>query len=177
MSVLRRLPLLALPFVITACNASEESVEKAATAVEAAPTQAYDIKALTKRFEKIGVKVIDVVPSDIDGLIEVQTNNGIIFSSPTGEHFIAGTLYSLDENGQFSDVLAERQAPINAAKIAEMTDTAIEYKADDEKYAITVFTDITCGYCVRLHSQMQGYNDLALRFVTWRTLVKVQRVR
>ena len=102
------------------------------------------------------------MPSDIDGLIEVQTNNGIIFSSPTGEHFIAGTLYSLDENGKFSDVLAERQAPINAAKIAEMSDTAIEYKADNEKYAITVFTDITCGYCVRLHSQMQGYNDLGI---------------
>ena len=162
MSVLRRLPLLALPFFITACNASEENVEQVKTAVEAAPTQAYDIKALTQRFEKIGVKVTDVVPSDIDGLVEVQTNSGIIFSSPSGDHFIAGTLYSLDENGKFSDVLAERQAPINAAKIAEMADSTIEYKADDEKYAITVFTDITCGYCVRLHSQMQGYNDLGI---------------
>lgn len=72
MSVLRRLPLLALPFVITACNASEENVEQVKTAVEAAPTQAYDIKALTQRFEKIGVKVTDVVPSDIDGLVEFK---------------------------------------------------------------------------------------------------------
>ncbi|MEZ9065038.1 thioredoxin fold domain-containing protein [Vibrio atlanticus] len=162
MSVLRCLPLLALPLMITACNASEAKVETTSTAVEAAPAQAIDTAALTKRFEKIGIKVDKIVPSDIDGLLEVQTNSGIIFSSPEGDHFLAGTLYSLDENGKFSDVLAERQAPLNAEKVAAMSDTVIEYKADNEKYVVTVFTDITCGYCVRLHSQMQGYNDLGI---------------
>ena len=160
MSVLRRLPLLALPLMITACNASEAKVEQTSTAVEVASAQAVDTAALTKRFEKIGIKVEKIVPSDIDGLLEIQTNSGIIFSSPKGDHFLAGTLYSLDDNGKFSDVLAERQAPLNAEKVAALSDTVIEYKADNEKYVVTVFTDITCGYCVRLHSQMQGYNCL-----------------
>lgn len=162
MSVLRRLPLLALPLMITACNASEAKVEPTSTAVEAASAQAIDTAALTKRFEKIGIKVDKIVPSDIDGLLEVQTNSGVIFSSPEGDLFLAGTLYSLDDNGKFSDVLAERQAPLNAEKVAAMSDTVIEYKADNEKHVVTVFTDITCGYCVRLHSQMQGYNDLGI---------------
>ncbi|MDD1824395.1 thioredoxin fold domain-containing protein [Photobacterium sp. ZSDE20] len=162
MSVLRRLPLLALPLMITACNASEAKVEQTSIAAEVAPAQAIDTAALTKRFEKIGIKVDKIVPSDIDGLLEIQTNSGIIFSSPKGDHFLAGTLYSLDENGKFSDVLAERQAPLNAEKVAALSDTVIEYKADNEKHVVTVFTDITCGYCVRLHSQMQGYNDLGI---------------
>ncbi|PTO64797.1 thioredoxin fold domain-containing protein [Vibrio splendidus] len=162
MSVLRRLSLLVLPLMITACNASEAKVEQTSTAVEVAPAQAIDAAALTKRFEKIGIKVEKIVPSDIDGLLEIQTNSGIIFSSPEGDHFLAGTLYSLDDNGKFSDVLAERQAPLNAEKVAAMSDTVIEYKADNEKYVVTVFTDITCGYCVRLHSQMQGYNALGI---------------
>ncbi|MEZ9566483.1 thioredoxin fold domain-containing protein [Vibrio artabrorum] len=162
MSVLRRLPLLVLPLMITACNASEAKVETTSTAVEAVPAQVIDTAALTKRFEKIGIKVDKIIPSDIDGLLEVQTNSGIIFSSPEGDHFLAGTLYSLDDNGKFSDVLAERQAPLNAKKVAALSDTVIEYKADNEKYIVTVFTDITCGYCVRLHSQMQGYNDLGI---------------
>ncbi|ULN64724.1 thioredoxin fold domain-containing protein [Vibrio gigantis] len=162
MSVLRRLPLLALPLMITACNASEAKVEQTSTAAEVAPAQAIDTAALTKRFEKIGIKVDKIVPSDIDGLLEIQTNSGIIFSSPKGDHFLAGTLYSLDVNGKFSDVLAERQAPLNAEKVAALSDTVIEYKADNEKHVVTVFTDITCGYCVRLHSQMQGYNDLGI---------------
>ena len=32
----------------------------------------------------------------------------------------------------------------------------------DEKYKVTVFTDTSCGYCRKLHSQMQGYNDLGI---------------
>ncbi|WP_299685478.1 thioredoxin fold domain-containing protein [uncultured Vibrio sp.] len=162
MSVLRRLPLLALPLMITACNASEAEVEQTSTAAEMAPVQAIDREALTQRFDKIGIKVDKIVPSDIDGLLEIQTSSGTVFSSLEGDHFLAGTLYSLDDNGKFSDVLAERQAPINAEKIAAMSDSVIEYKADNEKYVVTVFTDITCGYCVRLHSEMQGYNDLGI---------------
>ncbi|MBW3697080.1 thiol:disulfide interchange protein [Vibrio sp. T187] len=175
MSVLRRLPLLTLPILLAACNGAEDtaSVDKTEAPQESAtkvtqtePVQAgsteFDAKALTARFEKIGIKVSNIVPSDIEGLLEIQTNSGVIFSSLTGEHFIAGTLYSLDENGKFSDILAERQAPINAEKIAAFADQSIEYKAENEKYVVTVFTDITCGYCVRLHSQMDGYNALGI---------------
>ncbi|MEZ8862536.1 thioredoxin fold domain-containing protein [Vibrio sp. 10N.247.311.51] len=162
MRVLRHLPLLAIPFVLTACNASEEHAEPTSPANKAAPTQTTDTVALTQRFEKIGVEVLSVRPSDIAGLIEVQTNNGTLFSSPTGAYFLAGTLYSLDDEGQYSDVLAKRQAPINAEKITAMADSAIEYKADNEKYVVTVFTDITCPYCGRLHSQVKDYNELGI---------------
>ena len=31
------------------------------------------------------------------------------------------------------------------------------------KYTITVFTDIDCGYCRRLHSQIAEYNRLGIR--------------
>ena len=30
----------------------------------------------------------------------------------------------------------------------------IAYKAPQEKHVITVFTDITCGYCHKLHEQI-----------------------
>ncbi|MCX7557919.1 thioredoxin fold domain-containing protein, partial [Xanthomonadaceae bacterium JHOS43] len=35
----------------------------------------------------------------------------------------------------------------------------IIYKAKDEKYAVTVFTDIDCGYCRRLHQEIPQYNE------------------
>lgn len=34
----------------------------------------------------------------------------------------------------------------------------IVYKAPQEKHVITVFTDITCGYCHKLHEQMADHN-------------------
>lgn len=38
----------------------------------------------------------------------------------------------------------------------------IVYKAPDEKHVITVFTDITCGYCHKLHEEMKDYNALGI---------------
>lgn len=149
MSVLRRMTLLTLPFLL------------AAQTVSAAEAK-FDKGQLEQRFAKLGLEVKDVVPAEIDGLVEVQTSGGILFATPSGDYFLAGTLYKLDGNGQYEDVLAKRQAPINAAKIEAFKDSMIEFKADDEKYVVTVFTDITCGYCVRLHSQMKGYNELGI---------------
>ncbi|EEX95350.1 thiol:disulfide interchange protein DsbC [Vibrio orientalis CIP 102891 = ATCC 33934] len=149
MSVLRRMTLLALPLLLAVQSVSANEVK-------------FDKSQLEERFAKLGLEVKEVAPADIDGLVEVQTSGGILFASPDGEYFLAGTLYKLDENGQYEDVLAKRQAPINAAKIEAFKDSMIEFKADNEKYVVTVFTDITCGYCVRLHSQMQGYNDLGI---------------
>lgn len=149
MSVLRRMTLLTLPLLL------------ATQSVSAGETK-FDKEQLEEHFAKLGLEVKDIVPADIDGLVEVQTSGGILFASPTGEYFITGTLYKLDASGKYEDVLAKRQAPINAAKIEAFKDSMIEFKAKDEKYVITVFTDITCGYCVRLHSQMKDYNDLGI---------------
>lgn len=149
MRVLRRMTLATLPLLLAAQAVSAGEVN-------------FDKAELEARFAKLGLQVNKVVPADIDGLLEVQTSGGILFASPTGEYFIAGTLYQLDANGQYQDVLAKRQAPINAAKIEAFKDSMIEFKAKDEKYVISVFTDITCGYCVRLHSQMKEYNDLGI---------------
>ncbi|KLN64149.1 MULTISPECIES: thioredoxin fold domain-containing protein [Vibrio] len=149
MSVLRRMTLLTLPLLLATQTVSAGDVK-------------FDKAQLEERFAKLGLEVKEVVPAEIDGLIEVQTSGGVLFASPDGEYFLAGTLYKLDSSGKYEDVLAKRQAPINAKKIEAFKDSMIEFKADNEKYVVTVFTDITCGYCVRLHSQMKGYNDLGI---------------
>ncbi|WP_165310312.1 bifunctional protein-disulfide isomerase/oxidoreductase DsbC [Vibrio ziniensis] len=147
MSVFRRLTLLLVPFLALASFSASSS---AATDI--------DKDVFINKFEKLGMPVIDVVPSSIDGLVEVKTEGGVLFASPDAQYLIAGTLYELSEDGSYVDVMAKRQAPINAEKIAQFRDSMIEYKAENEKYAVTVFTDITCGYCVRLHQEMKEYN-------------------
>ena len=37
------------------------------------------------------------------------------------------------------------------------------FSPKDPKYTITVFTDIDCGYCRKLHSQIAEYNRLGIR--------------
>ncbi|MGL5148470.1 MAG: bifunctional protein-disulfide isomerase/oxidoreductase DsbC, partial [Plesiomonas shigelloides] len=41
-------------------------------------------------------------------------------------------------------------------------DKMLVYKARDEKHVVTVFTDITCGYCRKLHQEMADYNKLGI---------------
>ncbi|MGC9421207.1 bifunctional protein-disulfide isomerase/oxidoreductase DsbC [Vibrio sp.] len=149
MKVLYRLPLLLLTIFTTACYAQD-----GATGI--------DKNVFAKRFAPLGLEVLSVTPADITGLVEVHTPGGVVFASEDGQHFIAGTLYALNDDGSYVDVLAKRQAPINAQKIEQLKSSMIEYKAANEQYVVTVFTDTTCGYCVRLHSQMKEYNDLGI---------------
>lgn len=134
----------------------------AACLVFTSVARAQEADLLRTKLNAIGVAVSDVVPADIPGLMEVHTNQGVLFATADGQYFIAGTLYHLDEKGKVSNVLAERQAPLNAKAIEELKDEMIVYKADSEKYVVTVFTDTTCGYCVKLHSQLADYNALGI---------------
>ena len=166
MSVLRRMIILASPMLVAACNAEEAKTEQVADVQGQAEVQVSEIKLdeakLRARFENMGVEVNSIVPASMNGLVEIDTNGGLFFSNLTGDLFIAGALYSLDDNGKYVNLIEERKAPANAEKIAAFEDEMIVYPAENEKYAITVFTDTTCGYCVRVHSQMSGYNELGI---------------
>ncbi|MCE0493370.1 bifunctional protein-disulfide isomerase/oxidoreductase DsbC [Vibrio salinus] len=132
------------------------------SSLTAANATDFNKQELTKKFARLGVTVSDVRPSDIEGLVELQTSGGVIFSSPNGDFFIAGKLYKMNKNGTYYDVIAKRQAPLDAKKINALSDDMIVYKAKNEKYVVTVFTDITCGYCVKLHKDMKLYNALGI---------------
>jgi thiol:disulfide interchange protein DsbC len=41
-------------------------------------------------------------------------------------------------------------------------DSMIIFAPEAAKYSVTVFTDIECGYCRRLHQQMADYNRLGI---------------
>ncbi|PMO52289.1 thiol:disulfide interchange protein [Vibrio breoganii] len=117
---------------------------------------------IKERFAKIGVSVMQVESIEVDGLVEVTTNQGTFYATPTGDYFIPGKLYSLDEKGNFQDVAALRNGPKIVSLLDQASDEMIVYKADNEKYVVTVFTDISCGYCLKLHRQMAEYNKLGI---------------
>lgn len=120
---------------------------------------------ITSRFAKLGLQVTNVADSPVKGLVEVTTNQGIFFATPTGDFFLQGKMYSLDASGKFTDLMAQKYAK----QIEKFADDMIVYKAKDQKYVVTVFTDITCGYCVKLHKEMQKYNEagITIRYMAY----------
>ncbi|MNC20189.1 Thiol:disulfide interchange protein DsbC precursor [compost metagenome] len=87
----------------------------------------------------------------------VLTDSGVLYVTEDGKHFIQGPLY--DVSGA---------QPINVTnkllvgKLSALEKEMIVYKAPQEKHVITVFTDITCGYCHKLHEEMKDYNALGI---------------
>ena len=56
------------------------------------------------------------------------------------------------------DVFEKRRSLMEEIQESEL----ISFKAAKEQYSLTIFTDVDCGYCRKLHKQMKEYNDLGI---------------
>ncbi|WJG10193.1 bifunctional protein-disulfide isomerase/oxidoreductase DsbC [Aliiglaciecola sp. LCG003] len=106
--------------------------------------------------KKLGFKVISVGDSPIAGLIQVATNRGLFYTDPEGSYLVSGKIYNVEK--RMKDETEESLIAIRRQGLPKFNDSVIEYKAADEKYVVNVFTDITCGYCRKLHREMDSYN-------------------
>lgn len=108
----------------------------------------------------LGVTVKNILPTSLPNLVAAVTDKGILYVSQDGKYLIEGNLYNID-NG-IVDESNKILSTVRKKGLSEFNDSFIEYTAKDEKYVINVFTDITCGYCRKLHNEMQAYNDLGI---------------
>ncbi|WP_434356798.1 bifunctional protein-disulfide isomerase/oxidoreductase DsbC [Parasalinivibrio latis] len=122
---------------------------------------AEDNQAIKQTFSPLGLTVSEIAKSPVDGLLEVTTDRGIFYATPDGKHFMAGYLYEAT-GGEPRNLTEEKNQTLNVDRIKAVEDEMIVYPAKDEKYVVTVFTDTTCGYCMKLHKNMKGYNDLGI---------------
>ncbi|MBC3766914.1 bifunctional protein-disulfide isomerase/oxidoreductase DsbC [Neptunicella marina] len=114
----------------------------------------------TQLSSKLGLDVSSVKAAPAPGLVELTTNHGIFYSTEDGKFLIHGRLFNLTDG--IVNETEKSLAAVRKAGLQEFDDAMIRYPAKNEKYRIAVFTDITCGYCRRLHSQMAQYNDLGI---------------
>lgn len=109
-----------------------------------------------------GAQLGAIRPAVIDGLYKVQVVGGpAVLISADGKHVVMGEVFNVTENG-----LAPVQDPylVNSRLefIAGLDESeTIKFAPEGEtKHVAYVFTDVDCGYCRRLHSQMHGYNEM-----------------
>ncbi len=114
----------------------------------------------TKIESTLGLEISAVDDSPIPGLIQLVTDRGVFYASKDGTYFLQAKIFNLDENmhNETEKVLSE----LRLKGISEFQDSTIEFKAQDEKYVVYVFSDITCGYCRKLHNEIAKYNNLGI---------------
>lgn len=103
----------------------------------------------------------------IPGLYEVSFGARVVYVTSDGRYLLQGKLTDLETRTAITD---ERLQELKRDAIAQ-TDPGdmISYAADDPDYTITVFTDIDCGYCRKLHKEMSDYNDagISVRYMAY----------
>ena len=115
--------------------------------------------AIVKKFGDI--KLEDVRMSPVHGVYEVTRGSDISYVSGDGRYAIVGDLIDVDSDANLSE---NRRRTIRSRIIETVPESEmLVFSPKDPKYTITVFTDIDCGYCRRLHSQIAEYNRLGIR--------------
>lgn len=110
-------------------------------------------KSLAERMPSLTVENIN--PSEIKGLYEVMAGANIFYVSVDGRYLIQGRMFDLVAK---KDLTEEKLALAKAALInAVSKEDMIIFKAPIEKYVINIFTDIDCGYCRKLHAEIDQY--------------------
>ncbi len=107
------------------------------------------------------LKIDSVRPSPIANLYEVSFGSHIIYVTADGKYLVQGRITDLETREPITE---KRQQALKKAVIAGLDEKdMIVYGASDLPYTVTVFTDIDCGYCRRLHSQIAEYNRQGIR--------------
>ncbi|MBD2812225.1 bifunctional protein-disulfide isomerase/oxidoreductase DsbC [Xenorhabdus sp. Vera] len=116
-----------------------------------------DESAINKSLSKMGLKAESITPSQLSDISTILTEHGIIYMSNDGKYLLQGPLYDISGNTP-----KNVSNQILVKKLDALKNQMIIYKAPKEKHVVTVFTDITCGYCRKLHENMQEYNDMGI---------------
>lgn len=111
--------------------------------------------AIHKLVPAAQIESIDIAP--VPGLYVVVASGQVVYVSADGKYLLQGSLFDLDQR---SDLTAERMNAVRKAAVAKLSkDQQIEFAPADAKYHVTIFTDIDCGYCRKLHGHMAELNE------------------
>jgi thiol:disulfide interchange protein DsbC len=108
-----------------------------------------------------GAKPDELRQSPIPGIYELARGGEIAYVSADGKYVIAGDLYDLAKNDNLTEARRRGERLRLLSRVPE-TDMLV-FGPRDAKYTITVFTDVDCTYCRKLHAEMADYNRLGIK--------------
>jgi thiol:disulfide interchange protein DsbC len=121
--------------------------------------QNYD-QVKTKLQAALGMQISAIGDAPVPGLLQVMTEKGLFYTSQDGRYLLQARIYDIEDG--MRNVSEDALGNVRLEGLNEFKDQLIEYKADNEKYVVNIFTDITCGYCRKLHNEMDQYNELGI---------------
>ncbi len=138
-------------------------------------------KSISAKFDMIEPQ--NIRRSPIEGWYELQKGPIVAYVSADGRYLLQGDLIDLDNQINLSE--QSRNGARHDLVAALTDDKAILFTPAQPKYSVTVFTDVDCTYCRKLHNEIDDYmaKGIEIRYVlyprngpgsrTWKTSEQV----
>ena len=115
--------------------------------------------AIAQKFP--GIKPEDVRVAPVPGMYEVPLGSDTVYVSADGKYLIAGDLYEVETRNNLTEA---GRADVRRKALAQVDERdMIVFAPTKVKHTITVFTDVDCGYCRKLHSEIEELNKLGVK--------------
>ena len=115
-----------------------------------------------------GSTIESIERSEFPGIYKVYYGDiQPLYVSESGNYFMFGQMFKIDsqnankpviKNITDKDISIRRQSLMQEIKTSEL----ISFESKRQQYDLTVFTDVDCGYCRKLHKEIKQYNDLGI---------------
>lgn len=148
--LLRCSACLVVGWSMAACSGADEDSGAADTKTLVATLEAQDA----------AVEVADVFASEIGGLYGVELGGGnFVYGTPDGRHIVAGDLFAL-RGGRLRNLTEPRREAWRRRSVGAVdpSDTVVYPAFPEARWTITVFTDVDCVHCRRLHAAVGELN-------------------
>jgi thiol:disulfide interchange protein DsbC len=107
-----------------------------------------------------GATIDTIAEAAMPGFYEVVLQGQLVYVSADGRYLLQGSVFDIATKTDLTE--ASRAVQRRNALKTLGSDKRIAYAPESPKHTVTVFTDIDCGYCRRMHQQMAEYNELGI---------------
>ena len=112
------------------------------------------------------VNVVSVNPMPVDGFYEVVVDSGgILYTNENADFFMVGQFLHNTPTEGMVDLTEATRTRLRAESVASLKEeNMVIYPAKGERKAtVTVFTDVDCAYCRKLHSEVPSLNEQGIQ--------------
>lgn len=136
-----------------------------AVGVMAAPTkESAEIEQVRQSVNKLlsgDQEATTITASPVPGVYEVMVGAQLYYVSADGKYLFRGKLFDIDKR---EDLTTPKEAMVKAKMIEQLgEENMLIFAPEKYEHTVTIFTDIDCSYCRKLHKEVKEYNDLGIR--------------
>ncbi|MBX2848290.1 MAG: DsbC family protein [Acidiferrobacterales bacterium] len=125
--------------------------------------EASDIAAIRAELVKMipVAQDAEITSTDVDGIYRLLVQGNYAYAYVDGDFALIGDLFNTKDKVNLGETAAAERM---AGKIGELpTSKMIVYGPEKPKRYISVFTDIDCGYCRKLHLEIPQLNAAGIQ--------------